>query len=67
MLCVVVILGQKGQRVKPNLRLVDLHVFGNEEINLSDEYRSYFQFAWAAHAVMLYNVISAQIEGNALE
>jgi hypothetical protein len=43
------------------------HVFGNEEINLSDEYRSYFQFAWAAHAVMLYKVISAQIEGNALE
>ena len=43
------------------------HVFGNEEIKLSDEYRSYFQFAWAAHAVMLYKVISAQIEGNALE
>lgn len=43
------------------------HVFGNEEVKLSDEYRSYFQFAWAAHAVMLYNVISAQIEGNALE
>ena len=43
------------------------HVFGNEEIKLSDEYRSYFQFAWAAHAVMLYKVISAQIEGTALE
>jgi hypothetical protein len=42
-------------------------VFGNEEIKLTDEYRSYFQFAWAAHAVMLYKVISAQIEGNALE
>jgi hypothetical protein len=42
-------------------------VFGNPEINLCDEYRSYFQFAWAAHAVMLYNVIAAQIEGNALE
>jgi hypothetical protein len=43
------------------------HVFGNEELKLNDEYRSYFQFAWAAHAVMLYKVISAQIEGNALE
>jgi len=42
-------------------------VFGNEELKLSDECRSYFQFAWAAHAVMLYKVISAQIEGNALE
>ncbi len=43
------------------------HVFGNEQIKLSEECRSYFQFAWAAHAVMLYKVISAQIEGNALE
>ena len=43
------------------------HVFGNEELKLNDEYRSYFQFAWAAHAVMLYKVISAQIEGNSLE
>jgi hypothetical protein len=43
------------------------HVFGNEEIKISDECRSYFQFAWAAHAVMLYKVISAQIEGNSLE
>ena len=43
------------------------HVFGNKDIKLCDEYRSYLQFAWAAHAVMLYKVISAQIEGNALE
>jgi hypothetical protein len=43
------------------------HVFGNEDIPLNGEPRSYFQFAWAAHAVMLYQVISTQIEGNALE
>ena len=42
-------------------------VFGNKEIKLSAECRSYLQFAWAAHAVMLYKIISAQIEGNALE
>lgn len=42
-------------------------VFGNEEIVLDEKYRTYFQFAWVAHAVMLYKVIEAQIEGNALE
>jgi hypothetical protein len=43
------------------------HVFGNEDITLNDEFGSYFQFAWAVHAVMLYKVTSVQIEGNALE